>query len=195
MNFSSIREARKLAGITQEDLANKLNVNRATISKYESGAIEPSISQLKKIAKILGVDEWIVLVPGIKRAAYIAADTVQSVGLDPEEIMPDVPYEVISTEIEDVKLAEAKRRQNIHAAKFKIGIALNKLNADGQKEAVERVEELTEIPRYAKRFEPITDQEREAMKSANSWDDVYKILTHNPVPADSPVAFPELSDD
>lgn len=48
-----IKNARKSAGLTQEALAKELGINRTTILKYEKGMIEPSISQLNKIAKIL----------------------------------------------------------------------------------------------------------------------------------------------
>ena len=55
MDWTKIRQMRKAAGVTQEQLANKLGVNRATISKYESGQIEPTISMLETIASVLGV--------------------------------------------------------------------------------------------------------------------------------------------
>lgn len=55
MDFQRIREARKAAGITQDELAKKLGVNRATISKYETGAIDLPSSQLQRLADALGV--------------------------------------------------------------------------------------------------------------------------------------------
>lgn len=48
-----IRTARKEAGLTQEDLAKDLNINRATLSKYESGTISPTIEMLVKISVAL----------------------------------------------------------------------------------------------------------------------------------------------
>ena len=62
MDFGKIREARKSAQITQEQLAKQLGINRATLSKYEKGIIEPSISQITKIAALLNID-WTDLVP------------------------------------------------------------------------------------------------------------------------------------
>lgn len=50
-----IISARKKAGLTQEQLAATIGVKRAVISKYETGAIEPSISQLQKISDALNV--------------------------------------------------------------------------------------------------------------------------------------------
>jgi len=54
MDLSGIQRARKKAGLTQEALAQKLGINRATISKYESGTIDPTSGQLSAIARALG---------------------------------------------------------------------------------------------------------------------------------------------
>ena len=53
MKSSSIKRARKAAGMTQEDLASALGINRATISKYESGNIPITVQQLEEIARAL----------------------------------------------------------------------------------------------------------------------------------------------
>lgn len=53
--MDTITSARKKAGLTQEQLASAIGVKRAVISKYETGAIDPSISQLQKIADVLGI--------------------------------------------------------------------------------------------------------------------------------------------
>lgn len=55
MSLNGLRQLRKAAGITQDALAARLGVNRATISKYETGQIEPTLSQLKVISDVLGV--------------------------------------------------------------------------------------------------------------------------------------------
>ena len=47
---------RKLAGLTQQQVAEKLNLNRTTYTKYETGVSEPGIEILKQIADILNVD-------------------------------------------------------------------------------------------------------------------------------------------
>ncbi len=53
--MESIRSARKKKGWTQEMLASAINVKRAVISKYESGAISPKLETLQRIADALGV--------------------------------------------------------------------------------------------------------------------------------------------
>lgn len=51
-----IRILRKTRGLTQEQLANKLNVKRATISNYEIGRRSPHIKELEDISEALGVN-------------------------------------------------------------------------------------------------------------------------------------------
>ena len=46
MYANRIKHARKVAKMTQSDLAKLLDVNRATISKYETGEIVLSIEML-----------------------------------------------------------------------------------------------------------------------------------------------------
>lgn len=47
---------RKNKGYTQEELANKLNVVRQTVSKWEKGYSVPDAEMVKKIAEILDTD-------------------------------------------------------------------------------------------------------------------------------------------
>ncbi len=50
-----IRKLRKKKSITQEQLADKLGLKRAIISKYENGIVDINLSTIKKIADILEV--------------------------------------------------------------------------------------------------------------------------------------------
>ena len=50
-----IKALRKTRGLTQEQLAEKLGVQRATISNYEIGRRSPHIKELERIAEALGV--------------------------------------------------------------------------------------------------------------------------------------------
>lgn len=55
MNYQVIKRSRKSLHMTQAELAEKLGVNRATISKYETGAITPSLKSLQGLAKVLTI--------------------------------------------------------------------------------------------------------------------------------------------
>ena len=46
MAHNKIRELRKAAGRTQEELAKAIGITHATLSRYESGTIDPPASQL-----------------------------------------------------------------------------------------------------------------------------------------------------
>ena len=50
-----IKVLRKARGLTQEQLADKLQVKRATISNYEVGRRSPHLKELENIANALGV--------------------------------------------------------------------------------------------------------------------------------------------
>ena len=50
-----IKYERKKAGITQSELAARIGVTSATITRYEKGQREPRLDQLQKIAEALNV--------------------------------------------------------------------------------------------------------------------------------------------
>ena len=54
-----IIDLRKRQNMTQEELANRLNVSRQTISKWENGTVLPDVYNLKELAKVfdISVDE------------------------------------------------------------------------------------------------------------------------------------------
>lgn len=52
---SNLRFLRKQKGITQNDLADQLDVQRTMISAYEDGRSEPKLATLQKLCDILGV--------------------------------------------------------------------------------------------------------------------------------------------
>ena len=52
---SKLKLARERKGLTQEELANKINISRAYLSHIESGNHGPSLKVAVKIAKELGM--------------------------------------------------------------------------------------------------------------------------------------------
>lgn len=51
----NIMRLRQRHGMTQKDMANLLKVTDSAVSKYESGKIEPTLSQIMVIADFFGV--------------------------------------------------------------------------------------------------------------------------------------------
>lgn len=58
MNFfpSNIKFLRRMKGLTQSDLANKLGINRPKIGSYEEGRAEPKLSTLQRISHFYKVN-------------------------------------------------------------------------------------------------------------------------------------------
>lgn len=56
MRNTNLINARKEKGLTQVDLANKLNVTKSTVSNWESNYAVPPIKRAFKVAEILNED-------------------------------------------------------------------------------------------------------------------------------------------
>lgn len=55
MFSDNLMELRKIHNMSQEELAEKLNVSRQTLSKYETGESLPDIEKCKVLAEVFGV--------------------------------------------------------------------------------------------------------------------------------------------
>lgn len=82
MNINkNLKKLRTEAGLTQEHVAEKLNVTRQALSSYESGRTRPDIDTLVRLAEIYNTDvnsiiydpENSTVTEGIKKAARILA--------------------------------------------------------------------------------------------------------------------------
>jgi transcriptional regulator with XRE-family HTH domain len=62
-----IREARKEAGWSQAELAEKVSTDPGRISRYESGRITPSADALVRLAEALNISIDYLLIDGVPR--------------------------------------------------------------------------------------------------------------------------------
>lgn len=53
--MQTIKELRERNGMTQRDLASRIDVTTTTISAWERGMYEPRASQLRELARVFGV--------------------------------------------------------------------------------------------------------------------------------------------
>lgn len=53
--MKNLKKVRKIRGLTQKDLADKLNFNEMTISNYENNKTEPDITTIINLCSILKV--------------------------------------------------------------------------------------------------------------------------------------------
>lgn len=51
----NLREARRISGMTQKEVAQKVGVARSTYALYETGERSPDVEVVKKLAEVLGV--------------------------------------------------------------------------------------------------------------------------------------------
>lgn len=63
---NKINQLRKLSGMTQEQLAEKVNVSRQTVSKWESGGSTPDVDSIVKISRMFHVSLDDLLLEGEK---------------------------------------------------------------------------------------------------------------------------------
>lgn len=60
-NFTSnIRKARESSKMTQQQVADTLNISRSNITKYETGTLEPNIETIGLLAELYKVStDWL----------------------------------------------------------------------------------------------------------------------------------------
>lgn len=56
-----LRELRNEKGLTQSQLAERVNLSKANISKYENGSVEPNLETLHLLAELFGVTTDVLL--------------------------------------------------------------------------------------------------------------------------------------
>lgn len=121
-----LRDLRIKHGLTQQDVADRIGVTKATISKYEKG--------LRRINHIKELSELFCVEPG-----YIL------MGITSED------WQKASRAAIEQSISEEQRYWEsilLTDAVVQLMPLLDKLNDEGVQKAIERVEELTQIPKY-----------------------------------------------
>lgn len=156
-----IKAARKAAGLTQKQLGERLGLSFQAIAQWENDLRNPKYETLQRIATALDVsmtyfmDENEIFHDEF-RQGHVSMDDIADKMHLPVEIVweilqsDDPAYQEEKEEITRIgaALAYSVDYQLSRSALEEIAAHLKKLNYDGQKKAVERVEELTEIPKY-----------------------------------------------
>lgn len=124
-----VKRLRKKKGISQEELARVLDVTKSTISKYELGQRELSALQLVKLLNYFGIENGLWL-------------------LDTDDPQMEEWNDYVLEAFWNTQFR--KKEQQISEQQHHLINAFFQLNDEGQIKAVERVEELTEIPKYQK---------------------------------------------
>ena len=82
-------ELRRAAGLSQEELAERLNVSRQAVSKWENGAAQPELSKLVELSRLYGVsvDELLSLEEAEKGDAKAASSVDASAPAPAQETL------------------------------------------------------------------------------------------------------------
>lgn len=136
-----IRAARRRQLKTQEDLAQHLGVKRAVISKYETGAITPTLGQLRKIAEFLSVP-----------FNELVSDSIQTIEIPMQDYTARIPSQEEFSRMSPAEQEYYSLRLLVDRAPEsllqQLVDAYQKLNKIGQVEAVIRTKELLHCAKY-----------------------------------------------
>ena len=148
-----IKAARKKAGLTQKELGEKLGITYQTLAQWENDLRNPKYDTLQRIAAALDVP--VPELMGLEQIDRITwGHEVKPKGTHKAPPMVMFDKETIRKAIESAYSADSSsilselESMPEYKALVQIDYALSKLSLEGQQEAVKRVEELTEIPRY-----------------------------------------------
>lgn len=144
-----IKKLRIEKGFSQKEMATITGIPYSTYSNYENNNREPNLEQLKKIATALNIE----------LTEFFIIDNNEEKIVDVSKLNSSEQLEILK----EYGLKKPMLIKNLMTGEtYEVGFKMqdilvghfNKLNSEGKKEAVKRVEELTEIPRYTKPDEP-----------------------------------------
>lgn len=128
-----IKCIRKEKGLTQKELGDRLGgISQQQIGQWETGKANPKYETLQKIASALDVD--IIELIGVKGVVEQSRNILNNL-------------DIKNLDIYDAQTDKNKSKQTVLLNHY------NQLNEAGKDKAIERVEELTEIPRYTDKEE------------------------------------------
>ena len=166
-----IKYIRKQNKISQQELGNMLGVSQAMIAQYENGKRIPKIETLIKIAEALDcevsdIDENII----VHRHTVRLGPTPENVeqykkNAEAEKLIQKRALGEIILEGEQEKIDDYIKHKSKVLPRFRENLEkfsdivdawgenilidrYRRLNNDGKNEAIKRIDELTEIPRY-----------------------------------------------
>lgn len=109
MFYERIYEIRKENGLTQEQVADELNVSRQTISNWETGSAQPTIDKVIELSKLyeISVDDMINNKINInKEKSSVLLSMLNQVGTLYLDYNSKAVAEMFNTEFKNCKLIE-----------------------------------------------------------------------------------------
>lgn len=150
---ANIKVARKAAGLTQKQLADRLGISFVNISQLENNQRTPSMATLQRLADALGIHIFDLTGIGPEMDKY-KVEIAWKTGTHPSDEKRKELEKAFSAgpralydELGDEEKQEfwTILMKPLHA---QLNEAFERLNEDGQEVAVQRVQELGRIPEY-----------------------------------------------
>ena len=110
-----LKQHRELCRLTQQQVADILNINRTTYTKYETGVSEPSHEVLRKIVSIFGTDFNTLLGNGSPFVPIVQDpdDSLKLYNLSNDEKKLLIAYRAMSDESKEDILSQMKEKLGI----------------------------------------------------------------------------------
>ena len=139
-----IKQARKQAGMTQKELAKKLGISYVGVSQWENNLRNPKQETIQRIADAIGCDfYWLLWGEKLSTPQRISTNVMRMFCSDDPHVKKAAELAAYYTET-DYK----KKGYSFTQIEERLIFIFSQLNLAGQQKALERVEELTEIPKY-----------------------------------------------
>lgn len=150
----NMKAIRRKKGMTQKQVAEACGLADSTIRTYELGNANPKPTTVAKIAKALGVSA----------AELYGMDWMPGIGT-PDQEANSALYQSLLSGVDPFPIDDPSTARLL--------VAFDRLNGDGQMEAIKRTEELAQIPAYQALPAGFSSDEMEALQYA-----CRKILNH-----------------
>jgi transcriptional regulator with XRE-family HTH domain len=95
-----IREARRRAGLSQQDLGQRAGIHQPAIARWESGRAEPSLATVDRLVRACGLELRLMLSPAPEEGTFAT-----NLALSPEERLDQL--------VRTVRFIEEGRRQMV----------------------------------------------------------------------------------
>ena len=155
MNFGEcIKNARKKAGLTQKELAQKAGLAEITIRQYETNKREPRNEQLRKIAHVLEITEDQLLGFDIfykDAIPYLLQEKNDYKKLLSSKALSDTERQLYETKLDNIELWLSDFKNDLSFSQHELLELFDKLNFNGQDKAIDLLKMLVLIPEYQKK--------------------------------------------
>lgn len=117
--MNRIKELRLSAGLTQNDVAQKLGLNQTAVGKYEREQLEPSLETLKELSLLFDCSIDYLVGHTDDFGNVIKKETAQTISLDGKELLdiymalsPELRVQVLEYARYFADRAGVKKRKN-----------------------------------------------------------------------------------